>query len=902
LRDASPQTWVFWIHASNAARYNEGVRDCLKLANVDKGSDLNENIHVLFRDWLRSEDSGRWLIVIDNADEIDFLVERSNNEKSMFKQLPVCDHGTVLITSRSRVSASKLVQPKEMIEIPPMREQQAVDLIEGRLGKDEDSAKLAAALDYMPLAISQAAAYIEQRGKRFSMQRYIEKIQKGDLSRKSILDENVEDLRRDEEARNAITLTWEISFEHIRRLRRSAADLLSLMSFFDRQAIPEVLLRVQRPPSQAKKTSNKDQNRANRSGGGDSGSSSGDESDAAQDDSFDKDVVMLKGFAFISTTTAEDSTFEMHRLVQRATQRWLQSQKQFDTWRAEFLYNLSDVYPNGDFENWKVCQRLYPHVKLAVEMKPANKNEEFDQALICRRAGWYAFNMYWLREAEDMLAKGYEIFNRTRGEKDPETLHSAGCLAILYDILGRFTEAEKLQTKILAERMSLLGPDHPTTLVDMHNLAYSYKSQGRKDEAEQLFTKVIEAKTKNLGSEHEQTLHSMHGLALTYLSQGRLKEAEELLAKVVEARVRVLGSGHKDTLLSIARLSDVYFETKQWDKAEELMTRVIQGYEGLHGAQDPKTLKEFAFLAKVYHESGQYGKAEELRLRTIQAYEALYGPNDSNTLEEVAFLARLYYESGQKDKAEPLRLRTLQEYERIYGANDPKTLIQGVCLADIYFDSRQYTKAEDLMVQVVQGHEHAFGAQSPKTLQEVAFLAKVYYTSGKYAKAEELRLRTIKGYEQLYGAQDQKTLAQRACLADVYYSSRRYAAAEGVMVRVVQGYEKALGAQDPKTLLEVDFLAKVRRAREEADPDGAPGRERLADRGSRDGQSSTDPRGSQSMDEQDPGSDEASYTLDRDQIAHQSPRDHRDSSTVSRSWRRRIRARFGPKRPAAKRP
>jgi hypothetical protein len=59
-----------------------------------------------------------------------------------------------------------------MIEIPPMREQQAVALLENRLGKSEDSAKLAAALDYMPLAITKASAYIKQRGERFSIQRY----------------------------------------------------------------------------------------------------------------------------------------------------------------------------------------------------------------------------------------------------------------------------------------------------------------------------------------------------------------------------------------------------------------------------------------------------------------------------------------------------------------------------------------------------------------------------------------------------------------------------------------------------------------------------------------------------------------------------------------------------------
>ena len=36
--------------------------------------------------------------------------------------------------------------------------------------------------------------------------------------------------------------TWQISFEHIRQERPSAAQLLSLMSLFDRQGIPYHLL------------------------------------------------------------------------------------------------------------------------------------------------------------------------------------------------------------------------------------------------------------------------------------------------------------------------------------------------------------------------------------------------------------------------------------------------------------------------------------------------------------------------------------------------------------------------------------------------------------------------------------------------------------------------------------
>jgi hypothetical protein len=50
-------------------------------------------------------------------------------------------------------------------------------------------------------------------------------------------------MRRDEQALNSVLAMWHISFEHIRSKRPSAACLLSFMSFFNRQGIPEFMIR-----------------------------------------------------------------------------------------------------------------------------------------------------------------------------------------------------------------------------------------------------------------------------------------------------------------------------------------------------------------------------------------------------------------------------------------------------------------------------------------------------------------------------------------------------------------------------------------------------------------------------------------------------------------------------------
>ncbi|KAK0113068.1 hypothetical protein ONS95_014774 [Cadophora gregata] len=103
---------------------------------------------------------------------------------------------------------------------------------------------LAAALEYMPLAIIQAAAYISQRAPRCSVSEYLDQFRKSDREKTSLLDNQAGHLRRDREAANSIIITWHISFEHIRQSKPSAADLLSLMSLFDRCFVIDMKLEV----------------------------------------------------------------------------------------------------------------------------------------------------------------------------------------------------------------------------------------------------------------------------------------------------------------------------------------------------------------------------------------------------------------------------------------------------------------------------------------------------------------------------------------------------------------------------------------------------------------------------------------------------------------------------------
>ncbi|KAI5272699.1 hypothetical protein E4T47_04116 [Aureobasidium subglaciale] len=230
--------------------------DRLKIAGHN---DSKANVFELFHAWLEDQRNGTWLLVLDNADEASYLLQPltkgaahrdsgSGNAgtKTIYEYVPISPHGSVLITTRYREMAAGLVDDADILTIESMGEQSALDLLQNKIGPqgdDEIAKQLVAVLEYIPLATSQAAVYIRQRGPRFSLERYLSGVERSELSQSSLLSVELREHRRDKEAANSIIMTWQISFEHLRQSRPSAADPLSMMSFFDPQGIPESILR-----------------------------------------------------------------------------------------------------------------------------------------------------------------------------------------------------------------------------------------------------------------------------------------------------------------------------------------------------------------------------------------------------------------------------------------------------------------------------------------------------------------------------------------------------------------------------------------------------------------------------------------------------------------------------------
>ncbi|KAJ5261105.1 hypothetical protein N7478_011700 [Penicillium angulare] len=675
VRSESPGTWVFWAHASNEARFEQSFRDIADELKLPGRRDSGVNVFQLMENWLREEKHGRWICVIDNVDD-DFLCSlpaakkdhksqglANTLTKPLIQYVPRRPHGFTILTSRSREIALKMVNDKDLIDVQQMERFEALDLFQRKMDQPEDikeCQQLVETLELMPLAIVQAASYIRHRAPRYSVSQYLSDL-RSDREATELLQEEIRHTYRDWEASNSILLTWQTSFQYISQIRPSAADLLSLMSFFDRQGITAHLVQ---PDYSSKAISPAEV-------GSDSSDSESSTSDIYV--AFEKDVDTLRDFSLISVNEGGTS-FIMHRLVQLSTRAWLKSNKQEEQWKEKFIKSLAKDFPSGDYETWEQCRALYPHVKSAISQRPKSRECQTTLSGLLYRGAWYAFGLGLFGDMEEMASKSKKLRIKLLGHRSEVALESTAMLAIAYRSQGRCEDAERLEVQVMETHKTKLGKEHPDMLASMANLAATYRNQGRWEEAELLEVQVMETHKTKLSEDHPDTLKSMANLAATYRNQGRWEETAELEVQVMETRKTKLGEDHPSTLTSMANLASTYWNQGRWEEAEQLFVQVIETSKMTLGEDHPSTLTSMANLASMYWDQDRWEEAEQLEVQVMETRKTKLGEDHPDTLTSMGNLAMTWKTLGHDVKAIDLLRNCLTKQREKLGSSHPDTL------------------------------------------------------------------------------------------------------------------------------------------------------------------------------------------------------------------------------------
>ena len=780
-REVSPNCSIFWIPAVNPATFEQVYLQIGHLLNIHGIAEKNADVKQLIKTRLSQESSGQWLLILDNADDIDVLYKKGygdNESLALIDYLPSSRYGSIVFTTRNRKAAVKQAGGN-VVKVYEMDQADAKKILEKTLiqkhilKENKATVKLLELLAYLPLAIVQAVAFINEN--EISISSYIALYENGEDEVIELLSKDFEDQGRyrDKDMKNPIATTWLISFNQISLQDRLAADYLSFMSCVVPQRIPESLL----PPAQSKIKMT-----------------------AA--------IGTLTAYSFITKREIEQ-TFDLHRLVHLATRNWMRTTQSLAAWTQRTLSRLADVFPIGDHKNKAIWTAYLPHALHILALPhPSNGNKEAEITLLFK-VGWCLDSNGQYVESEQMHRQTLALREKVLGIEHPDTLTSMSQLASALSNQGKYVEAEQMHRQTLALREKVLGLEHPNTLTSMNELALALSSQGKYVEAEQMHRQTLALREKVSGIEHPGTLTSMNNIALALSGQGKYVEAEQMHRQTLALREKVSGLEHPDTLVSMNNIALALSSQGKYVEAEQMLRQTLALKEKVLGLEHPDTLTSINNIALAINGQGKYVEAEQMHRQTLALREKVSGLEHPGTLTSMNNIASSLSWQGKYVETEQMYRQTLALREKVLGLKHPNTLtsMDGLALALSW--QGKYAEAEQMYRQTLALREKVLGLEHPDTLESMNGLASRLNWQDKYVEAEQMYRQTLALREKVLGLEHPSTLASMDGLGSTLNWQDKYVEAEQMHRQTLALREKVLGLEHPDTLESMNGLESV---------------------------------------------------------------------------------------------
>lgn len=869
-RQRSASISVFWVHAGNAARFVQSYKRIASEFQIPGRDDLQSDVLQLVRDWLEGKYKYRWLMIVDNVDDRNMFFETFTDAgKALREYIPQSSRGSILFTTRNRDIGMDLALDRAPITVPSMDAQEAQALLGQRIIADTsetEQLELLEELLYLPLAIAQAAAFMAKRRK--SVAEYIKHYRGSESTRIRLLGQRFNYHGREARPLESVVTTWWISFNYIKTESPRAAELLSMMSFLDRQGIPFSLLIA----------------------------------DEENEFDFEEAMGLLEAFSLVTLDTHRCEC-NVHGLVTVAVRAWL---SEYENKRAviaaQVLEIVSERFPDGFFESWATCRIYFPHAEEVL-----SSSVGVHASSLHARASLLLNMSTFLREqaryeaSELRAVESMEIFERLYGSEHPETLSAIESYANTMTKRGRYQRAMHLQRQVLKSREKVLGIGHRATLESLSSLGYDLQQLGHYKEAEEIHRRELMEKQKFLDEQpedigrqeditiamnnvarvlshqrrfmeaeqlHRQALHKgelllgrLHPhvlitrgeLAGTVRDQNRLDEAEEMYNALVKDRLRLLGERHPHTLIAQTNLARVLARQGNGHKASDIYREALRIEQETLGVNHPSTVNimhslacsaserndhlqavvEFKVvlelqnksigtahphtmvtrrnLAWVLRQSGDFEQAGKLDNETLDLCNSLGENKESEQLETLERRAISLRDHKRYEDAEAIRRQELElRQARLASGEDEKGIQDSLnALAFLLGEQGKYHEAEPIYKEILDHRTVQYGLEHEETLETLWNLALTYRNQDKYGDAEERYTQLVDIKSKTLGKDHPETLDSLMQLAWVLRGLQKYPQSEESYRFSLEARRKVLDPEDPITLLLESNLASV---------------------------------------------------------------------------------------------
>nr|KAK5444074.1 hypothetical protein LTR18_005335 [Exophiala xenobiotica] len=626
---------IFWLDGSSEDSLKQSIASAAsrvppgQIPEASRGStsgapvDLDMTVGH-FLDWLSLPGNNCWLVVVDNVDREYRRQAPQPGSYDIKRYFPGADHGSILVTTR----LGELEQRGTAgMKLQKVNDDLAKAIFRTWYTRDFDAnhgSQLLKLLDGLPLALTQAAAYMQQTGTTFTQYINLYNNQWKDLTQSQEENGSIPLL----EYHHSIWTTWMISFETIRGKSAAAADLLLLWAFLDNRDLWYGLFDgIGKRDLLASPTYQCSLQEIYKN-----------------EVAFNGAIRLLLNYCLVENME-NPAGYVVHPVVHRWALHVQNEEQRCGFARLAVSITGWAVPSSFDRDFWIRQRRLLGHAECCFK---------------------------WVDTDSIKILRPQDDCTGERSIRDSSLVDISNALLSLgnlYNDQGKLDEAETTFKQALQGYEKALGKEHTLTFDAVNRLGTVYFRQGKQEQAKTMYQRALQGYEKALGKENTATLGTVNNLGNLYIDQGKLEEAETMYQRALQGYEKTLGKEHPLTLETVNNLGNLYIYQEKLDEAETMLQRALQGYEKALGGEHTSTLHAVNNLGHLYTRQGKLEQAERMSQRALQGSEKARGKEHISTLQMVNNLGIVYKKQGKLEQAETMYRRALQGYEKALSAD-----------------------------------------------------------------------------------------------------------------------------------------------------------------------------------------------------------------------------------------
>jgi tetratricopeptide (TPR) repeat protein len=538
---------------------------------------------------------GGWLLVFDNAEDVE----------QVRAALPG-GSGHVLVTTR-RGGFRPL---GSVLDLDVLDRAEAVTLLlqHAPALTDADATFLAEHLGDLPLALEQAAAYLDQTG--MPAGEYL-----------SLLQTRAEDLHTRGHAagtQNTIATVWSLSIDRLHASAPAAVQLLQLCGWLGAEPIPIDLF-----------------------------SRHADQLPAPLDEVTADPLItadMVGALGEFCLAHRAGSSLQIHRLVQAvARSTGLDHSRQNPL--AIVLTLLRAELPNDIIsapDNWPRWRQLLPHVLAATSRHDdTTPIAAADTAWLVDRAGAYLQSQRQPTAARPLHERALRIQEALFGPNHPDLACILNDLGWVLSDLGQPTAAVPLHQRALRIREFSHGPNDPHVATALMNLGRAMTDLGQAAHARPLLERALRIRQTHFGPDHPRVATALADLGVALTDLGQAAQARPLLERALQIREAKYGPDDRWVALTLTSLGRILTDLDDAAAAEPQLRRALQILETSGCPDHPDAAAALTVLGRALASQHRPADARPCLDHALQVNEAFYGPDHPKTVRTRDDLRRI---------------------------------------------------------------------------------------------------------------------------------------------------------------------------------------------------------------------------------------------------------------------